>query len=149
LSVGSKVISQLPKIEAGTLLELSTATTPSLRNVHTSISGGPPLVVSGKAIKIKNETERHPRAAFGWNDKYYFFMVVDGRRAGISDGMTLSELGNELAWWGCTDAMNLDGGGSAMLWADGKIRNQPSENRERPTANALVVVRKSSAHRRN
>ena len=35
------------------------------------------------------------------------------------------------------------GGGSATLWCDGKVLNTPSEGRERPTVNALVVVQTS------
>jgi exopolysaccharide biosynthesis protein len=57
--------------------------------------------------------------------------------------MTLEELGAYLASLGCTDAMNLDGGGSATLWAGGAIRNQPSDGSERPIANALAIVRQA------
>jgi exopolysaccharide biosynthesis protein len=40
--------------------------------------------------------------------------------------------------------MNFDGGGSSTLWALGAVRNSPSEGDERPSANALVVVRRKS-----
>ena len=42
---------------------------------------------------------------------------------------------------GCTEAMNLDGGGSSTLWADGTVRNSPCDGQERPIANGLVVLR--------
>lgn len=42
---------------------------------------------------------------------------------------------------GCTDALNLDGGGSATMWLGGKIMNSPSEGKERAVANGLIVVR--------
>jgi exopolysaccharide biosynthesis protein len=45
---------------------------------------------------------------------------------------------------GCEQAMNLDGGGSATLWALGMVRSSPSEGQERPSPNGLVVVRKNS-----
>jgi len=45
---------------------------------------------------------------------------------------------------GCKDAMNLDGGGSATLWALGMVRSSPSEGQERPSPNALVVVRRNA-----
>ena len=35
------------------------------------------------------------------------------------------------------------GGGSCTTWVAGKIVNNPSQGRERPTANALVVVRRN------
>jgi len=41
--------------------------------------------------------------------------------------------------------MNLDGGGSATLWALGAVRNSPSEGDERPSANALVLVKKKQS----
>jgi len=142
LFIGSKLLPKLSPPKPGMLLKISTATTPLLKNVNTAIGGGPVLVRNGKAPNLRMELVRHPRAAFGWNSKYYFFVVVDGRRAGVSDGMTFMELAKEMESWDCDEAMNLDGGGSAMLWVDGEIRNQPSENRERPCANALVLVRK-------
>jgi len=67
---------------------------------------------------------------------------VDGRQT-FSVGMTLNELATYLLKLGCTDAMNLDGGGSATLWYVGKVCNRPSDGRERPVANALVVTKKA------
>jgi exopolysaccharide biosynthesis protein len=51
-----------------------------------------------------------------------------------------------MALLGCTEAMNLDGGGSATIWGGGKVLNQPSDNRNRSLANALICVRKPSAN---
>jgi exopolysaccharide biosynthesis protein len=42
---------------------------------------------------------------------------------------------------GCTEALNLDGGGSASMWVNGRIVNNPSQGRERPSANALFLIR--------
>jgi exopolysaccharide biosynthesis protein len=56
----------------------------------------------------------------------------------------LPELANFLLKLGCTDAMNLDGGGSSTLWYDGKIRNHPCEGEERDVANSLVIVQKAA-----
>jgi exopolysaccharide biosynthesis protein len=68
---------------------------------------------------------------------------VDGRQRRLSVGMTLDELSAYLVELGCTDAMNLDGGGSATLWFNGLIRNRPCDGHERAIANCLVVTRKS------
>jgi exopolysaccharide biosynthesis protein len=54
--------------------------------------------------------------------------------------MTFSELGALAQRLGCTDALNLDGGGSSTLWLGGLVMNLPSDGRERPVANALFVV---------
>jgi exopolysaccharide biosynthesis protein len=56
--------------------------------------------------------------------------------------MTFPELANYMANLGCDEAINLDGGGSATLWVFGNVLNNPSEGKERPAANALVVLRK-------
>lgn len=84
--------------------------------------------------------ERHPRTALGWNAKDYLLVVVDGRQKNLSVGMTLEELGETLVKLGCTEAMNLDGGGSATLWYDGAVKNSPCDGRERPIANSLLIV---------
>jgi exopolysaccharide biosynthesis protein len=56
--------------------------------------------------------------------------------------MHYPELAALLSRLGCTDAINLDGGGSSTLWLDGHIMNSPSDGRERRVANSLVVVSK-------
>ncbi len=85
--------------------------------------------------------QRHPRSAFGWNDRYFFLVEVDGRQIDLSLGMTFQELTDYMLKLGCDYAMNFDGGGSAALWAFGDIRSSPSEGKERPSPNALVVVK--------
>ena len=155
LSAGPQLLKTLPKPAVGAMLRISTATIPLLRDVRTALSGGPVLVRDGKALKIQppesgsyessSMTERHPRSAIGWDARHFYLVEVDGRQEHLSVGMTLEELAEHMARLGCTDAMNLDGGGSATLWCAGKIRNSPCDGRERPIANALVVLRKPSA----
>jgi exopolysaccharide biosynthesis protein len=84
-------------------------------------------------------SERHPRSAIGWNDDFFFLVTVDGRYR-LSVGMTLRELADYMAKLGCKEAMNLDGGGSATLWYEDRVRNRPCDGGERDVANALVVV---------
>lgn len=151
LSLGRALVRTRPAPAAGTLLTLSVATEPDLHGARTAIGGGPVLVRNGKAERIQapskdsyefsSMSERHPRTAIGWNDRAFYLVEVDGRQPDLSVGMTLAELGATLLRLGCTDAMNLDGGGSATLWADGRVRNSPCDGQERPIANALVVVR--------
>jgi exopolysaccharide biosynthesis protein len=57
--------------------------------------------------------------------------------------MTLAELANYFVKLNCAHAINLDGGGSCTTWIAGNIVNSPSQGRERPSANALVLVRKN------
>jgi hypothetical protein len=128
----------------GDVLWISTETTPSLKDVKTAIGGGPALVIDGKAqpARVSKSNARHPRSAVGWNDEEILFVTVDGRQPRLSDGMTLPELADFLVRLQCTHAMNLDGGGSAEVWMEGKIMNSPCYGHERSTANALVLVEK-------
>ncbi|MGO8699608.1 MAG: phosphodiester glycosidase family protein [Limisphaerales bacterium] len=142
----------LAKLEPGALLRLSTDSQPALHGIRMAISGGPILVRDGRREKINAEpgqayeissmAERHPRAAVGWNKTSFFLVEVDGRQKGLSAGMTLDELGKLLLDLGCEQAMNLDGGGSAVLWYNGEVRNSPADRVEREIANCLVVIKK-------
>jgi Phosphodiester glycosidase len=154
LSIGPALIPDVPMVATGAVLTLSTGSSPSLRGAKTAIGGGPVLLRAGKRLKITGSdtesyefstmTERHPRTAVGWNRNYLFLIEVDGRQKNLSVGMTLDELSAYLMKLGCQEAMNLDGGGSATLWYNGKVRNSPCDGQERAIANSLIVVRKNS-----
>ena len=147
-----------PKVEKGAVLKFSTATIPDVRGARTAISGGPVLVHEGQKQDFRNVPkaagptaqysydsmfQQHPRSALGWSDKYFFLMEVDGRQPGLSVGMKLEEVADYLMKQGCQEVMNLDGGGSATLWANGRVMNSPCDRVERPIANSLIVMRKS------
>jgi hypothetical protein len=154
LAIGRAMVKNVPAIETGAVLKISTATVPNLRGAVNAVSGGPILVISGKqqrfdkaessAFKHRFMVEKHPRTAVGWSERDLFWVEVDGRRKD-SVGMTLNELGALMIELGCVEAMNLDGGGSSTFWFDGKVRNRPSDGAERPVANSLVLVRKPAA----
>lgn len=142
LSIGKQLIGKIPSVRPGTVLHLSTATSPDLTGATTGIGGGPAIVRDGKVIERTDANVRHPRAAIGWNKDHYFLVEVDGRQLGVSVGMTIRELAEYLVRIGCTDALNLDGGGSATLWVYGQVMNNPSQGDERGMGNAVVVVHK-------
>lgn len=114
--------------------------------------GGLPRLVRDGNLSIETQAEggsdsftntRHPRTAVGFNadTSRFFFVTVDGRQPGYSDGMTLPELGNFMRELGCTQALNLDGGGSTTLVVRGKVVNRPSDpSGERAVANALLLI---------
>jgi hypothetical protein len=66
--------------------------------------------------------------------------VVDGRQPGYSDGMTLYELAEYLVELDCSDAMNLDGGGSTTMVVGDRVVNSPSGGAQRNVVNALAVL---------
>jgi hypothetical protein len=67
---------------------------------------------------------RDPRTAVVYNDDYIYFVVVDGRDAWHSKGMTIKELGefarDEL---GATYGIAEDGGGSSTMVVNGEVKN--------------------------
>ena len=155
LSIGPQMISRLPSVAPGATLQIITETAPDLTGAETAIGGGPMLVQNRKPMRWGGVLPvwrpraawgqlRHPRTALGWNKDYIFLVEVDGRQSDLSVGMTFQELAEYMVKLGCEEAMNLDGGGSATLWFRGSVRNSPSEGRERPGPNALVVVEKEA-----
>lgn len=67
---------------------------------------------------------RDPRTAIAFNDDYIFFIVVDGRNPGVSEGMTIDELArfteNNLQ---ATYGIAQDGGGSSTMVVNGEVVN--------------------------
>lgn len=147
METGSLLLRAGPDLQAalrpGVAVLIETPTEPSLERAASAIGGGPALVEQGRPTgkSAARSFERHPRSAFGWNERHCFLVVVDGRQAGLSVGMTLSELSGFLVELGCRDAINLDGGGSTELLLEGRILNSPCYGRERATASSLLVVR--------
>ena len=154
LSFAPEQLGTLPEVTPGTVLQISTATTPDLKGVKTAIAGGPAIIKDGQPFSLRHAPpgassdytqrsryERHPRSAVGWSPTHVYFVTVDGRQPGLSVGMKLAELAEFMAGLGCTDAMNLDGGKSAQLWMSGQIVNSPCQG-EDTVANSLLVVRK-------
>ncbi len=146
LSLSPRTVNLFPPLTAGMEIKISTATSPDLSGAILALGGGPSLVRGGKARPAREFAGwqvRHPRTAMGWNDKYYYFVQADGRQPRYSMGMTLLELANYFVTLNCDSAINLDGGGSCTTWVGGRIVNSPSQRWERPSANALVLVRKN------
>lgn len=87
---------------------------------------------------LKHQHVRHPRSAVALTgDNHLLLIVVDGRRPGLSAGMSACELTTFLEhYFHPRYAMNLDGGGSSTLCVRGlgdpvtNVVNYPSGNRE-------------------
>jgi hypothetical protein len=91
--------------------------------------------------------QRHPRSGVGvTGDGRILMVTVDGRRT-ASRGVTLAEMGQLMTSLGATDSFNLDGGGSTVMArrmlksGEFKVANKPSDGRQRPATQALVVYR--------
>jgi len=140
LSIGPELAQELPPLAAGTVISLRLETSPDLTDAVTALGGGPILLENGRSPEWKPPLPRHPRTVLGWNEEWFFLVVVDGRQKQLSIGMDYPELSALMHRLGCTDAMNLDGGGSSTLWLGGQVMNRPSDGRQRRVANGLIVL---------
>ncbi len=89
----------------------------------------------------RGATNRNPRTAICYNAAFLYFVVVDGRDAERSIGMTIDELAafcrNRL---GATSGINQDGGGSSTMWINGGVVNEPWKGVERRVANGMMMI---------
>ena len=109
------------------------------------IGGGPYLVKNGQMyVDIKEQrfgaiNGKNPRTAIGYTENNELIIVtVDGREE-ASVGMTLWEISRLMKDLGCKYAMNLDGGGSSVIYVKGKIENTPAYREGIAISNAIVV----------
>lgn len=126
-------------------IKLDVATIPNWDNVNHIISGGPYLVKNTQVYVDVSEQKlgaiggRNPRTAIGYTaDNNFIIVTVDGREK-ASVGMTLYELANFMKSIGCYNAMNLDGGGSTVLYVNGKVVNHPQVQGGIALSNALTL----------
>jgi exopolysaccharide biosynthesis protein len=139
----------LTPVKVGDQLTIRDQLDPWWTDVRLAIGAGPQLVKDGN-IFLTTKSEgfggdvgggRAPRTALGVTpNQHLLLVIVDGRQPGYSDGMTLIELAKLMHDLGAKDAMNLDGGGSAELVIGGQVVNRPSDGKERPIGDALVLV---------
>jgi hypothetical protein len=120
------------------------------------VQAGPMLVAGGRLVAGDDDregfsagagqfdsditAERHPRCALGINEDELLAVCCDGRRTGVDAGMDLAELGRLLLSLGATDAINLDGGGSATLVHRGHLLNRPYSSVDQPGPESRPVV---------
>lgn len=129
-------------------VDLELGLSPKWDNVKHVISGGPYLVKNGSVYVDISEEKllaiggRNPRSAIGYTrDNNLILVAVDGRE-GSSVGLTLSELAHFMQSLGCVNAINLDGGGSTVMYVNGAIVNSPPQPGGIALSNAIVVSKK-------
>lgn len=121
---------------------------PDWKNVNHIISGGPYLIKNGDiyvdmtAQKLGAIGGRNPRTAIGYTrDNHLVMLTADGRE-GSSIGLTLMELASLMKEFGCVNAMNLDGGGSTVMYINGQVVNKPAVQGGIPLSHTLTVTHK-------
>ncbi|TNJ62478.1 phosphodiester glycosidase family protein [Paenibacillus hemerocallicola] len=123
------------------------------RGVAQTFSFGPALVENGQAVgdfaSVKIDSnfgnrsiqDSNPRTGIGLvAPNHYKFVVVDGRMANYSKGLTLSEFAKLFADLGCTDAYNLDGGGSSTMYFMGRVVNNPLGKQDERGVSDIIYI---------
>lgn len=130
-------------------VEMTLGVNPKWENVKHIISGGPYLVKNGDVFIDVSEEKllaiggRNPRSAVGYTmDNNLILVAVDGRE-GSSIGLTLNELASLMKSLGCVNAINLDGGGSTVMYVNGSIVNKPPQPGGIAISNAVVIAKKN------
>ncbi|HWQ45578.1 MAG TPA: phosphodiester glycosidase family protein [Longilinea sp.] len=122
--------------------------------VWNTLSFGPALLENSQIVSNLGTVEidtnfgnhsiqgSNPRTGIGIIDENHFvFIVVDGRSAGYSRGVTLDEFAQIFQNLGCTEAYNIDGGGSSTMYFMGRVVNNPlGRNHERGTSDILFIT---------
>ena len=130
--------------------QVTFTTTPpgNLSNIWTAVSGSDLILINGVPQLADCTTSfcnQNPRTALGLSqdNRYFYMIVIDGRRPGWSDGATLYETGTWLLWLGAWNGLNLDGGGSSAManLEEGMavLLNRPSGGVQRVNGNHLGV----------
>jgi exopolysaccharide biosynthesis protein len=143
--------------EDGTMKPYDETTTSAAQliddGVVQTLSFGPSLIKDGIATKDFGKTvidtnignhaieNANPRTGIGMiSANHFIFIVVDGRSKSYSRGMSLSEFAQVFTDLGCTQAYNLDGGGSSTMYFMGRVVNNPlGKGKERGVSDILYI----------
>ena len=146
--VGPKA--KLEKLIGAKKVDIKISTNPKWENVKHIISGGPYLVkdnqifIDTTAQKLQSIGGRNPRTAIGYTKENDLVLVAVDGREGSSIGLTLNELAKLMKDLGCTNAINLDGGGSTVMYINGQIVNRPQQQGGIALSNVLVISKKAN-----
>ena len=93
---------------------------------------GPILVTDGRlGPHMTSSTYYHyrePRCALGMIEPYHYVILTVKGRSDDSKGIYLDWLAQRMLFLGCTEALNLDGGGTVCLIFNGKMLNKTIKN---------------------
>lgn len=125
-------------------------------NVLEAVASFGDIFEDGHARSDLDNSTRSSRTAIGIKaDGTVVMMMVDGRQAPYSVGMTMAEVGATMESLGCVQAVNLDGGGSSTFATQREgesenstsagltLRCRPSDGYERKVSNTIMVLSKA------
>lgn len=130
-------------------------------NVREAVASFGDIFEDGHARSGLDNTTRASRTAIGIKaDGTVVMLMVDGRQAPYSVGMTMAEVGAAMESLGCVQAVNLDGGGSSTFATQREgependtsagltLRCRPSDGYERKVSNTIMVLSKAQPTRK-
>ena len=95
------------------------------------------LIINGEVQSKNLGGGVNPRTAIGQISEGHYLLVVSDGRTKESTGLSLRQLAELMQSLGAQVAYNLDGGGSAELWFQGEILNQPAGGHERKLTDCI------------
>jgi exopolysaccharide biosynthesis protein len=118
--------------------------------MKTAVGGGPVILQNGN-IRVSNNEElkftgkaindKHPRTAMGYTkDGKLIILMIEGRN-NIAHGATLEQEAQIFKDLGCTEAINLDGGGSSCLLVNGKETIKVSDAAGQRPVPAVFIIK--------
>ena len=140
------------QLKSGELLILPASSYSSYKDsINTALAGNIILLKNGLINSISAGSDmaktRHPRTAVGFNSTTGQAVVieVDGRQPSVSNGASYLDLISIFRDFGCTDLINLDGGGSStaiIRKADGtyELQNSPSDRSMRSVQDSIFII---------
>ena len=93
-----------------------------------------PVLINQSALtvnpstKVPYELDSNPRTAIGQISHDRFIFVCSDGRTSESAGLSVYELASVFEEYGARFAYNLDGGGSATMWFNGRLINKPTNS---------------------
>lgn len=128
------------------------------KNVLEAVAGFGDIFENGHARSGLDDITRASRTAIGIKaDGTVVMLMVDGRQAPYSVGMTMAEVAAAMETLGCVQAVNLDGGGSSTFATQREgepenstsaglnLRCRPSDGYERKVSNTIMVLSTAKA----
>ena len=105
------------------------ASDPVGENTYSAAEFTPALIKDGEKLEDQYWTGEQPRACFGAGNQGIYMLVIEGRypEDGIR-GTSVNTCADILLSYGCRNALNMDGGSSAILWYDGEYITQSSSS---------------------
>lgn len=141
---GGDVYQRIELSENGLDCRIVPASAPVGEGTYNAVEFTPVLIRDGEKIEDSFWTGEQPRACFGTGDHGIYMLIIEGRYPdeGIR-GTSVNTCSDILLSYGCRNALNMDGGSSAILWYDGEYITQSSSSflrytGGRPLPNAWV-----------